>query len=132
MIRTYAMWDKHGGVFWCFIGIVTCCFAPCVVGLVIQLRSQFVGPVNQDCLIQSSNVPNFLYIPVLVSETVIAWLTFFKGVEHLHRSSHLFLKKFYVSGMFFYAFFLLITLANMLLPCGPTMSHPSSPLSIQV
>ncbi|SJL06896.1 uncharacterized protein ARMOST_10238 [Armillaria ostoyae] len=61
-------------------------------------------------------MPNFLYIPVLVSETIIASLTLFKGVQHLRRSSHPFLKEFYVSGMFFYVCLLLITLANILVP----------------
>ncbi|KAK0218935.1 hypothetical protein IW262DRAFT_1462525 [Armillaria fumosa] len=116
MIRTYAIWDRHRMVFWCFIGIVTICFIPIVVLLVIQLGSQYIGPTNHDCLTQSSNVPNFLYIPVLVSETIIASLTLFKGVQHLRRSSHPFLKEFYVSGMFFYACLFLITLANILLP----------------
>ncbi|KAK0489763.1 hypothetical protein EDD18DRAFT_1141075 [Armillaria luteobubalina] len=40
MIRTYAIWDRHRAVFWCFIGIVTFCFTPVVVLLVIQLGSQ--------------------------------------------------------------------------------------------
>ncbi len=40
MIRTYAIWDRNGVVFWCFIGIVTFCFIPHVVGLGIQLRTQ--------------------------------------------------------------------------------------------
>ncbi|SJL06894.1 uncharacterized protein ARMOST_10236 [Armillaria ostoyae] len=57
-----------------------------------------------------------LYIPVLVSETIIALLTLFKGVQHLRRSSHPFLTELYVSGMFFYACLLFITLANILLP----------------
>ncbi|KAK0218934.1 hypothetical protein IW262DRAFT_1298045 [Armillaria fumosa] len=116
MIRTYAIWDRHRAVFWCFIGIVTICFIPIVVLLVIQLGSQFVRPVNQDCLTQSSNVPNFLYIPVLVSETIIASLTLFKGVQHLRHSFDPFVTELYVSGMFFYACLLLITLANILLP----------------
>ncbi|PBK61031.1 hypothetical protein ARMSODRAFT_678466 [Armillaria solidipes] len=116
MIRTYAIWNRHRVVFWCFMGIVAFCFIPIVVGLGIQLRSQFIGPVDHDCLSQSSNMPNFLYIPVLVSETIIASLTLFKGVQHLRCSSHPFLKEFYVSGMFFYACLLLITLANILVP----------------
>ncbi|SJL06878.1 uncharacterized protein ARMOST_10220 [Armillaria ostoyae] len=119
MIRTYAIWDRHRVVFWCFIGIVTFCFIPAVVDLGIQLKtSQFIGPFDShtDCLSHSSDVPNFLYIPVLVSETTIASLTFVKGVEHLRRSSHPFLKELYGSGMFFYACLLLITLANILLP----------------
>ena len=61
-------------------------------------------------------MPNFLYIPVLVSETIIASLTLFKGVQHLRNSNHPFIKEFYVSGMLFYACLLLIILANILLP----------------
>ncbi len=61
-------------------------------------------------------MPNLLYIPVIVSETIIASLTLFKGVQHLRRSSHPFLKELYVSGTFFYACLLFITLANLLLP----------------
>ncbi len=53
---------------------------------------------------------------MLVSETIIASLTLVKGVQHLRRSSHPFLKELYVSGMLFYACLLLITLANILLP----------------
>ncbi|SJL06812.1 uncharacterized protein ARMOST_10154 [Armillaria ostoyae] len=119
MIRTYAIWDRHRVVFWCFIGIVTFCFIPHVVGLGIQVRSlsQSVGPLDHtDCLSHSPNVPNLLYIPVFVSETIIASLTLFKGVQHLRRSSHPFLKELYVSGTFFYACILFITLANLLLP----------------
>ncbi|PBK61002.1 hypothetical protein ARMSODRAFT_1026079 [Armillaria solidipes] len=125
MIRTYAIWDRHRVVFWCFIGIVTFCFIPSVVGLVILLRSQYVGPTNHDCLSQSSNAPNFLYIPVLVSETIVASLTLFKGVQHLRRSSHPFLKDLYVSGMLFYVCLLLITLANILLPMWAHNIAPS-------
>ncbi len=58
----------------------------------------------------------FLYIPVIVSETIIASLTLFKGVQHLRRSSHPFLTELYVSGMFFYACLLFMTLANILVP----------------
>ncbi|PBK60809.1 hypothetical protein ARMSODRAFT_1090115 [Armillaria solidipes] len=117
MIRTYAIWDRHRVVFWCFIGIVTFCFIPHVVGLAIQLRSQSVGPLDHtDHLSHSPNAPNLLYIPVFVSETIIASLTLFKGVQHLRRSPHPFLKELYVSGTFFYACLLFITLANILLP----------------
>ncbi|KAK0186994.1 hypothetical protein F5146DRAFT_760730 [Armillaria mellea] len=116
MIRTYAIWDRHRMVLWCFIGIVIFCFIPVAVGLVIQLRSRFVEPVDHNCLSYSSKVPIFLYIPVVVSETIIASLTLFKGVQHLRRSSHPFLKELYVSGMLFYVCLLFITLANILLP----------------
>ncbi len=62
-------------------------------------------------------MPNFLYIPVVVSETIIASLTFFKGVQHLRNSNwHPFITELYVSGMLFYACLLLLTLANILLP----------------
>ncbi|PBK60829.1 hypothetical protein ARMSODRAFT_1026261 [Armillaria solidipes] len=136
MLRTYAIWDRHKAVFWCFIGIVIFCFIPEVFGVGLQLKTsqcellairdsrelnsiQFavVGPFDHPgCLSHSSNVANFLYIPVLVSETIIASLTLFKGVQHLRRSSHPFLTELYVSGMFFYACLLFITLANILVP----------------
>ncbi|KAK0218930.1 hypothetical protein IW262DRAFT_1462522 [Armillaria fumosa] len=118
MIRTYAIWNRNRVVFWCFIGIGIFSFIPGVVGLGIQLKtSQFVRPFDHaDCLGHSSNTGHLLYIPVLVSETSIASLTLFKGVQHLRRSSHPFLKELYVSGMFFYACLLLITLANILVP----------------
>ncbi len=61
-------------------------------------------------------MPNFLYIPVLVSETIIASLTFFKGVQHLRNSNHPFIKELYVSGMLFYACLLPLTLANIIFP----------------
>ncbi|KAK0218896.1 hypothetical protein IW262DRAFT_1462467 [Armillaria fumosa] len=118
MIRTYAIWDRNRVVFWCFIGIGIFSFMPEVVGLGIQLkRGQFVRPFDHaDCLGYSSNVANLLYIPVLVSETIIASLTLFKGVQHLRRSSHPFLTELYISGMFFYACLLFITFANILVP----------------
>ncbi|PBK61035.1 hypothetical protein ARMSODRAFT_678587 [Armillaria solidipes] len=118
MIRTYAIWDRHKAVFWCFIGIVIFCFIPEVVGIGLHLRTiQFAGPFDHpDCLSPSSKMTKLLYIPVLVSETIIALLTLFKGVQHLRRSSHPFLTELYVSGMFFYACLLFITLANILLP----------------
>ncbi|KAK0433700.1 hypothetical protein EV421DRAFT_1377173 [Armillaria borealis] len=118
MIRTYAIWDRHKAVFWCFIGIVIFCFIPEVVGLGIQLKTiQLVGPFdNSVCSSHPSKVANLLYIPVIVSETIIASLTLFKGVQHLRRSSHPFLTELYVSGMLFYACLLFITLANILVP----------------
>ncbi|KAK0186997.1 hypothetical protein F5146DRAFT_760852 [Armillaria mellea] len=116
MIRTYAIWDRHRMVLWCFIGIVIFCFTPSVVMLIILIRSQVVGPTNHDCLSHSSKVPNFLYIPVVVSETIIASLTLFKGIQHLRLPFHPFVTEFYVSGMFFYVCILFITLANILLP----------------
>ncbi|PBK85127.1 hypothetical protein ARMGADRAFT_1018170 [Armillaria gallica] len=121
MIRTYAIWDRHRVVFWCFIGIWIFCFTPTAVSLVIELKtSKFIGQHDHrhtDCLSQSSHMPNFLYIPVLVSETIIASLTFFKGVQYLRNlSNHPFLTELYVSGMLFYACLLLLTLANILLP----------------
>ncbi|KAK0489789.1 hypothetical protein EDD18DRAFT_1188361 [Armillaria luteobubalina] len=118
MIRTYAIWNKNGVVFWSFIGIVIFCFIPEVVGFGIQLKaSQFVRPFDHaDCLGHSANMSHLLYIPVLVSETIIASLTLFKGVQHLRRSSHPFIKELYVSGIFFYTCLLLITLVNILVP----------------
>ncbi|KAK0502556.1 hypothetical protein EDD18DRAFT_696019 [Armillaria luteobubalina] len=118
MIRTYAIWNKNGVVFWCFIGIGILCFIPGVVGLSIQLKSsQLVRPFDHaDCLGHSSSMPDLFYILVLVSETIIASLTLFKGVQHLRRSSHPFIKELYVSGIFFFACLLLITLANILVP----------------
>ncbi|KAK0489841.1 hypothetical protein EDD18DRAFT_1334881 [Armillaria luteobubalina] len=118
MIRTYAIWDRNRVVFWCFIGIGIFSFIPRVVSLGIRFKtSQFVRPFGHaDCLDHSSNMENLFYISVLVPETIIASLTFFKGVLHLRRSSHPFIKELYVSGMFFYACLLLITLANILVP----------------
>ncbi|KAK0234878.1 hypothetical protein EDD85DRAFT_96300 [Armillaria nabsnona] len=120
MIRTYAIWDRRKWVFWCFIGIGAFCFAPTAASLVIQLKTnKFIGLYDHrhtDCLSQSSHLPNFFYIPVLVSETIIASLTFFKGVQHLRNSNSPFIKEFYVSGMLFYACLLLLTLANILVP----------------
>ncbi|PBK88786.1 hypothetical protein ARMGADRAFT_1084347 [Armillaria gallica] len=121
MIRTYAIWDRHRVVFWCFIGIGIFCFIPTAVSLVIELTtnkviSELYDHRHTDCLRQSSNMPIFLYIPVLVSETIIASLTFFKGVQHLRNSNHPFIKELYVSGMLFYACLLPLTLANIILP----------------
>ncbi|KAK0485370.1 hypothetical protein EDD18DRAFT_1293078 [Armillaria luteobubalina] len=118
MIRTYAIWDRNRVVFWCFIGIGTFSFIPRVVSLSIHLRTnQFVSPFGHaDCLGHSSNMQNLFYISVLVPETIIASLTLFKGVQHLHHSSHPFIKELYVSGIFFFACLLLITLANILVP----------------
>ncbi|KAK0432564.1 hypothetical protein EV421DRAFT_1910805 [Armillaria borealis] len=118
MIRTYAIWDRHRVVFWCFIGIGIFSFVPGVVGLGIKLKtSQFVGPFDHPgCLSHSSKVANLIYIPVLVSETIIASLTLVKGVQHLRRSSHPFLTELYISGMLFYACLLFITLTNILVP----------------
>ncbi|KAK0200511.1 hypothetical protein DFS33DRAFT_163302 [Desarmillaria ectypa] len=117
MIRTYAIWDRHRMVFWCFIGTGIFCFIPAIVSLVLQLKTiQFIEPSSNHsgCSSISSNMT--FYISVLVSETIIASVTLFKGVQHLRRSSHPFLTEFYVSGMFFYACLLLITLANILIP----------------
>ncbi|KAK0216500.1 hypothetical protein EDD85DRAFT_433990 [Armillaria nabsnona] len=120
MVRTYAMWDRHKVVLWCFIGIGAFCFTPTAVSLVLQLKTnKFIGLYDHrhtDCLSQSSHLPNFLYIPVLVAETIIASLTFFKGVQHLRNSNHPFIKELYVSGMLFYACLLLLTFANILVP----------------
>ncbi|SJL06808.1 uncharacterized protein ARMOST_10150 [Armillaria ostoyae] len=136
MIRTYAIWDRHRVVFWCFIGIGIFSFVPGVVGLGIKLKTSqcgllvirdsreliiisfaVVGPFdNPGCLSHSPKVANLLYIPVLVSETIIASLTLVKGVQHLRRSSHPFLTELYISGMLFYACLLLITLVNILVP----------------
>ncbi|PBK88751.1 hypothetical protein ARMGADRAFT_356248 [Armillaria gallica] len=118
MIRTYAIWDRHRVVFWCFIGIGIFSFIPGAVGLGIQLKTgQFVGPFDDPgCFSHPSKIANLLYIPVLVSETIIASLTLIKGVQHLRRSSHPFLAELYISGMFFYACLLLVTLTNILVP----------------
>ncbi|PBK82104.1 hypothetical protein ARMGADRAFT_742052 [Armillaria gallica] len=103
---------------WGFIGIVIFCFIPEVTGLGLHLRAiQFAGPFDHlNCSSPCSNMTKLLYIPVLVSETIIALLTLFKGVQHLRRSFHPFITELYVSGMFFYACILFMTLANNLLP----------------
>ncbi|KAK0477640.1 hypothetical protein IW261DRAFT_1633297 [Armillaria novae-zelandiae] len=118
MIRTYAIWNRNRVIFWCFIGIGIFSFIPGVVSLGIQLKtSQLVSPFDHaNCLGHSSNMANLLYIPVLISETIIASLTIFKAVQHLRHPCHPFLKELYVSGMFFYVCLLLITLANILIP----------------
>ncbi|KAK0489802.1 hypothetical protein EDD18DRAFT_691611 [Armillaria luteobubalina] len=117
MIRTYAIWNKNRVVFWSFIGIGIFTFTSGVAGFGTQLKtSQFFSPFDHaDCLGHTSKT-HLLYIPVLVSETTIASLTLFKGVQHLRCSSHPFIKELYISGMFFYACLLLITLANILVP----------------
>ncbi|PBK88755.1 hypothetical protein ARMGADRAFT_356376 [Armillaria gallica] len=43
MIRTYAIWDRHRVVFWCFIGIGIFCFIPTAVSLVIELTTSKCG-----------------------------------------------------------------------------------------
>ncbi|KAK0444985.1 uncharacterized protein EV420DRAFT_978902 [Desarmillaria tabescens] len=119
MIRTYAIWDRHRAVFWCFIGTGVFCFIPELVCIVIELKTiRFIEPSSNypGCFNVSSNMAETFYIPVLVSETIIASLTLFKGVQHLRRSSHPFLIEFYVSGMFFYVCLLLMTVANILVP----------------
>ncbi|PBK88792.1 hypothetical protein ARMGADRAFT_1084350 [Armillaria gallica] len=122
MIRTYAIWNRHKRVLWCFIGTAAFCFTPTLVSLVMILKtnkviSELYDHRHTDCLSQSSHLPIFLYIPVLVSETIIASLTFFKGVQHLRNSDwHPFITEFYISGMLFYASLLLLTLANIILP----------------
>ncbi|KAK0462834.1 uncharacterized protein EV420DRAFT_1140296 [Desarmillaria tabescens] len=137
MIRTYAIWDRHRAVFWCFIGTGVFCFLPGVVCLVIQLktmqcrllvirafearrelRALFVVIETSSNYPGCFSVPSIMakafYIPVVVSETIIASLTFFRGIQHLRRSSHPFLIEFYVSGMFFYVCLLFMALANIL------------------
>ncbi|KAK0234863.1 hypothetical protein EDD85DRAFT_774410, partial [Armillaria nabsnona] len=118
MIRTYAIWDRHRVVFWCFIRIGMFSFIPGIVSLLIQLKtSQFLRQSDDSgCLSHLSKVASLLYIPIVVSETIIASLTLFKGVQHLRHSSHPFLKELYVSRMFFYACLLFMTLANILVP----------------
>ncbi|KAK0200451.1 hypothetical protein DFS33DRAFT_1387658 [Desarmillaria ectypa] len=152
MIRTYAIWDRNRAVFWCFIGTGIFCFIPGVVDLAIQIKTmqcrlpvifafeasrelrifQFVvielSSNHPGCMAVSSNMARLFYIPVLISETIIASLMLFKGVQHLRRSSHPFLIEFYVSGMFFYACLLLMTLANIFVPVwadgiGPFLSY---------
>ncbi|KAK0444982.1 uncharacterized protein EV420DRAFT_1572787 [Desarmillaria tabescens] len=119
MIRTYAIWDRHRAVFWCFIGTGVFCFIPELVCLAIELktiRAIESSSNHPGCLNVSSNLAKAFYIPIVVSETTIASLTLFKGIQHLRRSSHPFLIELYVSGMFFYVCLLLITLANILVP----------------
>ncbi|KAK0200450.1 hypothetical protein DFS33DRAFT_1456702 [Desarmillaria ectypa] len=134
MIRTYAIWDRSRAVFWCFIGTGIFCFIPGIVGLAIELKTiQFIElPSNHPgCMAVFSNMARLFFIPVLVSETIIASLTFFKGVQHLRHSSHPFLIEFYVSGMFFYACLLLMTLANILVPMWAYGFTPSFLASFQ-
>ncbi|KAK0234840.1 hypothetical protein EDD85DRAFT_969963 [Armillaria nabsnona] len=119
MMRTYTIWDRNRVVLWCFIGIGIFSFIPGAVGLGVHesMWVAFVGRSDHPgCLSHSSNVANLLYIPVLVSETIIASLTLFKGVQHLRSSSHPFLTELYFFGMFFYACLLFITLANIIVP----------------
>ncbi|KAK0460151.1 FtsJ-like methyltransferase-domain-containing protein [Desarmillaria tabescens] len=119
MICTYAIWDRHRAVFWCFIGLGVFCFIPGVVCLAIELKTvQFIElPFDlPGCLSISPTTAEVFFVPVLISEMVIASLTLFKGIQHLRHSSHPFLIEFYISGMFFYACLFLITLANILAP----------------
>ncbi|KAK0444976.1 uncharacterized protein EV420DRAFT_1648498 [Desarmillaria tabescens] len=119
MIRTYAIWDRHRAVFWCFIVTGVFCFITEVVSLVIQFkRMQFIETSSNStgCFNVPSNQAKAFYIPVLISETIIASLTLFKGIQHLRHSSHPFLIEFYVSGMIFYVCLFLITLTNILIP----------------
>ncbi|KAK0444987.1 uncharacterized protein EV420DRAFT_979515 [Desarmillaria tabescens] len=118
MIRTYAIWDRHRAVFWCFIGTGVFCFTPGVVGLAIELKDlqSAQSSNNPGCFHVSPSLSKLLYIPVLVSETIIASLTLFKGVQHLRRSSHPFVTELYASGMLFYVCLFLISLANILIP----------------
>ncbi|KAK0447462.1 uncharacterized protein EV420DRAFT_876850 [Desarmillaria tabescens] len=120
MIRTYAIWDRRRAIFWCFIGTGVVCFIPAVVCMAIELKTvHFVVPSSNQpgCLNESSaNLMAAVYILMLVTDTIIALITLFKGVEHLRRSTHPFLMVFYASGMLFYICIFTISLANILLP----------------
>ncbi|KAK0460153.1 uncharacterized protein EV420DRAFT_1673206 [Desarmillaria tabescens] len=118
MICTYVIWDRHRVVFWCFIGTGVCCLTPEVVSLVIELKVvQSAQSSNiPGCFIFFPSLPELFYVPVLISETIIASLTLFKGIQHLHRSSHPFVTELYASGMFFYVCLFLISLTNILVP----------------
>ncbi len=43
MIRTYAIWNRHKRVLWCFIGTAALCFTATVVSLVMILKTNKGG-----------------------------------------------------------------------------------------
>ncbi|KAK0200420.1 hypothetical protein DFS33DRAFT_1387621 [Desarmillaria ectypa] len=69
------------------------------------------------CLsLSSPNVIAVAYILMLVTDTIVAFLTLFKGIEHLRPSTHPFLTELYASGMLFYVCIFIVSLVNILVP----------------
>ncbi|KAK0502427.1 hypothetical protein EDD18DRAFT_1100874 [Armillaria luteobubalina] len=119
MIRTYAMWDRSRAIFWCFVGTAIFCFTPGIICIAIAIKTtQFVTlPNKPGCInLSSSNIMAVAYSLILVTDTVVALPTLFKGIEHLRRSTHPFLIELYASGMLFYVCIFIISLANILVP----------------
>ncbi|KAK0470609.1 hypothetical protein IW261DRAFT_1515920 [Armillaria novae-zelandiae] len=119
MIRTYAIWDRSRAIFWCFVGTGISCFLPGMACIAIAIKTtQYVTlPNKPGCMnLSSSNLLAVAYILILATDTIIALLTLFKGIEHLRRSTHPFLIELYASGMLFYICIFMISLANILVP----------------
>ncbi|KAK0187097.1 hypothetical protein F5146DRAFT_762673 [Armillaria mellea] len=119
MIRTYAIWDRSRVIFWSFVGTGIFCFIPAMICIAIATKTtQFVTLPNEPGCINtsSSNIIAVAYILILVTDTIVALPTLFKGIEHLRRSTHPFLIELYASGMLFYVCIFIISLANILVP----------------
>jgi len=126
MARTYAIWEKKRSVLIFLCGLASCAFLPMVVFVYLETISlrYTVSPTNGlGCFLASAGgILIYGYLMIMISETAIAVLTAIKAYRDLRRSRIPWVLKLYKDGMLFYAYLLLISIANVMVPIlAPSM-----------
>ncbi|KAJ7119415.1 hypothetical protein C8R44DRAFT_788018 [Mycena epipterygia] len=118
MLRTYAIWERKRSVLVFLCSLALAAFIPMAVFVYLETRTlHYAATDGLGCLLSDAgSILLFGYLMIMISETAIAVLTAIKAYRDLRRSRVPWVLKLYQDGMLFYAYLLLVSIANVMVP----------------
>ncbi|KAJ7599005.1 hypothetical protein C8J56DRAFT_179824 [Mycena floridula] len=119
MLRTYAMWGRRRCIFITFCALAVCTFIPSIVFTKLEVNSlKFIELPLRGCYFGpgTSQIINYAFIDLAISETVIAILMAIKAYEHLRASTSSWVWQLYRDGFMFYLILLTVSIVNVIAP----------------
>lgn len=137
MLRTYAIWGRTRSIFIILSVVFALVCIPSVVVTQLEIDSLVYGPWDRGCkLVKASPVIFVAYVLLMLSESIIAGLTFYKAAKQqyiwsrsaqIRTSTHstvepprvlssTWINRMFRDGLVFYLYLLVISLANVIVP----------------
>ncbi|KAF8152308.1 hypothetical protein B0H34DRAFT_112391 [Crassisporium funariophilum] len=120
LLRTYAMWQRRRSILIGLGSMSFVTFGPGIALTFLEIKSFKFDEVplgGLGCNLQTaSKLIMISYVLIAFSETVVVVLTLMRGREHLRNSQSSWVKHIYRHGLLFYAYLLIITIINMVVP----------------
>ncbi|KAJ7599017.1 hypothetical protein C8J56DRAFT_179953 [Mycena floridula] len=119
VLRTYAIWGRRRCILITFCALAVCTFIPSFVFTKLGVDSlKFIELPLRGCYFGpgTSQIINYTFILLVVSETVIAILMAIKAYEHLRASSSSWVWELYRDGIMFYLILLAVSIVNVIAP----------------